>query len=261
MKNKTQIYPLIFFCCIGILFGCTKKSILTLPIVTTSMVTEISDTSAKCGGTIISDGGTKIIARGVCDASRGICYADEAQNDIDSSGTGSFSITITGLDNNAPYDMVAYATNSVGTAYGKTTFFTTLSKPICGASDATSNSIILHGYVIPHNTLLTTVVFEYGTSTSYGEIVTATQSPIRATLDPMGGFNGDTVDAPLTGLTANTKYHFRIKASSSQGTILSKDLTFMTLNTSKANDIDGNIYCNHWLTNMDGRKSKGHKRL
>jgi len=43
----------------------TSQGLATLPVLTTSKVTNISSTSATCGGNITSDGGATITARGV----------------------------------------------------------------------------------------------------------------------------------------------------------------------------------------------------
>jgi uncharacterized protein (TIGR02145 family) len=133
--------------------------------------------------------------------------------------------------------MEAYATNSAGTAYGNKVSFTTLPQPFTwGVSDIRDNSINLHGFVWPNNASALTVEFEYGTTNSYGQSVTAVQSPLIV------GTYGDSVNAPITGLTENTKYHFRVKTISSPGAIYGKDRTFMTFNSLKATDIDGNSY-------------------
>src|SRR4030043_1311730 len=44
----------------------TTRQMITLPNVTTASITEITSTSAKCGGNVISDGGAMVTARGVC---------------------------------------------------------------------------------------------------------------------------------------------------------------------------------------------------
>jgi phosphodiesterase/alkaline phosphatase D-like protein len=73
------------------------------------------------------------------------------------------------------------------------------------------------------------VSFEYGTTTKYGNTVTATQSPIA-------GNTVTNVSANISGLIMGTVYHYRIKATNSLGTTSSKDMTFKT----KVADIDGN---------------------
>ena len=70
----------------------------------------------------------------------------------------------------------------------------------------------------------TSVHFEYGTTTSYGQSVPAqTPGPILP-----AGTAAVPVSASLSGLTANTLYHFRIVATNAGGTTNGADLTFTT---------------------------------
>jgi trimeric autotransporter adhesin len=88
------------------------------------------------------------------------------------------------------------------------------------ASTITDNSAILNGTV---NALCnsTTVTFDYGLNTSYGSSITADQSPVT-------GSSVVPVTASLTGLTLNTLYHYRIVATSTQGTTYGADQSFTT---------------------------------
>jgi Fibronectin type III domain len=87
------------------------------------------------------------------------------------------------------------------------------------ATNVASFSATLNGAVDP-NGLTTSVYFQYGTAATYGS-KTASQS-----------FSGNTyqnVSANISGLTASTKYHFRIVATNSSGTYYGADRTFTTL--------------------------------
>ncbi len=97
-----------------------------LPTVTTSTVSGITSTSATCGGNVSSDGGTSVTAKGVCWSTLQNPTVGDSHT-TNGSGTGSFSSNITGLSANTTYYVRAYATNSVGTAYGEEVIFTTLS--------------------------------------------------------------------------------------------------------------------------------------
>jgi uncharacterized protein (TIGR02145 family) len=105
------------------------------------------------------------------------------------------------------------------------------------ATNITATGATLNGIVYPNN-LLTTVKFEYGTTTSYGSTATATQSPIS-------GNTSVNVSADLTGLTEDTIYHFRVVAVDSSGTTYGNDVTFSyyTVNyVDSVTDVDGNVY-------------------
>jgi len=95
-----------------------------IPIVTTNDVTDITSTSATCGGNVTSDGGASVTAYGVCwNTSLRPTIDDSKTND--GSGTGSFTSSLTGLTANTTYYVRAYATNSEGTDYGSEITFTT----------------------------------------------------------------------------------------------------------------------------------------
>lgn len=89
----------------------------TAPSVTTLSATEISYTSANCGGEVTADGGQTVIERG-------ICYSTSELPTISNnkvacgSGIGSFSSEIAGLTAGTTYYVRAYAINNVGTSYG-----------------------------------------------------------------------------------------------------------------------------------------------
>ncbi|MBC8458446.1 MAG: right-handed parallel beta-helix repeat-containing protein [Deltaproteobacteria bacterium] len=92
------------------------------------------------------------------------------------------------------------------------------------ASSVTSTSATLNGTVNP-NGASTTVVFDYGNSESYGNNVTATESPLT-------GGTAQTVSAGLAGLTPGKTYHFRAKATNSEGAGYGSDVSFTTSYTS-----------------------------
>nr|MCR4811574.1 hypothetical protein [Bacteroidales bacterium] len=103
----------------------TTSASVSLPTVTTSTVSSITSSSATCGGNVTNDGNATVTSRGVCwSTSHNPTVSDS--HTTDGSGTGSFTSSITGLSQNTTYYVRAYATNSVGTAYGNEVSFTTL---------------------------------------------------------------------------------------------------------------------------------------
>lgn len=96
----------------------------TIPAVTTAPITLVTKTSATSGGEVTSDGGATVTAKGICWSIS--ANPTTLNNPISGgSGTGSFSCNITGLSPGTTYHVRAYATNSVGTAYGVDVQFTT----------------------------------------------------------------------------------------------------------------------------------------
>jgi hypothetical protein len=90
------------------------------------------------------------------------------------------------------------------------------------ASSVEQTSATLNATVNPENREVTSCKFEYGTTTSYGSTTACVPSPGKGNL-------GVAVSASVTGLTPNTTYHFTISATSSEGTSLAADRTFLTV--------------------------------
>lgn len=95
-----------------------------LPTVSTNVVTDITASSAVCGGAISSDGGYAV-------SDKGLVWSTSTYPTIDDnsvsrgSGSSPFSATISGLAIGTTYYIRAYATNVNGTVYGEQRAFTT----------------------------------------------------------------------------------------------------------------------------------------
>ncbi|MBA3699599.1 MAG: immunoglobulin domain-containing protein [Planctomycetes bacterium] len=114
--------------------GATPSSDATLtvtigpPVLTTTAISGITPTSASSGGNITSDSGAAVTARGVCWAtSSNPTIANNTTSD--GIGTGLFTSGLTNLNPGSTYFVRAYATNSVGTAYGSQISFTAYKVP------------------------------------------------------------------------------------------------------------------------------------
>ena len=99
--------------------------VITLPTVITSSVTDVTSTTATCGGFVMNDGNATVTARGVCWSTTNNPTINDSHT-TNGTGTGFFTSSITGLTPNTTYYARAYATNSLGTAYGNEVSFTTL---------------------------------------------------------------------------------------------------------------------------------------
>lgn len=95
-----------------------------LPVVSTTIVSNITTTGATSGGDITDDGGFAITARGVCwsTAPSPTLVGDHT---ADESGTGNFQSNIEGLNIGTRYYLRAYATNENGTVVGEELVFFT----------------------------------------------------------------------------------------------------------------------------------------
>ncbi|MCX6287190.1 MAG: hypothetical protein NTY96_08745 [Bacteroidetes bacterium] len=127
------------------------------PTVTTTIITNLAQTTATSGGNVTADGGASVTDRGVCwNTSSGPTTANSHTSD--GAGTGSFTSSLTSLSANTLYYARAYAVNSAGTAYGNEVIFTTLSSSNCGSFTI---SHVTSGGVAPVNKTVT-----YGTVTN-----------------------------------------------------------------------------------------------
>lgn len=100
----------------------TFASPAVIPTLTTTAPYANDDKVIFAGGNITSDGGSAIIARGVCWSKNS---KPTIQHNLtkDGSGSGTFSSLINSFSKDSTYYLRAYATNSVGTAYGNTLKF------------------------------------------------------------------------------------------------------------------------------------------
>jgi len=218
---------------------CNKKP--TPPVVTTTSISDISQTSATTGGNVTSDGGEEIIIAGVCwSTSANTSVKDKHTND--SKVVGSFSSYLTGLTPNTRYYIRAYAHNKTGTGYGNEISFTT--SPLVGAAlttaeatSITSSSAISGGNIIADG----------GSAVSERGVCWSTSTnPTIADSHTTDGTGIGSFTSILTGLTANTTYYVRAYATNSAGTAYGNEVFFATsavyANCGTITDIDGNTY-------------------
>lgn len=101
------------------------SSPIVIPTVSTSSISTITQTGAVAGGNVTADGGAAVTERGVCWSTSSNPTTSNSKQ-VSGSGTGSFTVGITGLNPGTTYYVRSYAINSVGTAYGNNVSFTTL---------------------------------------------------------------------------------------------------------------------------------------
>ncbi len=198
---------------------------LEIPTVTTDSATFITQSSATSGGDVTSDGGAAVTARGVCwSISSNPTLADDYT--IDGSGLGTFVSNITGLSPNTTYYVRAYATNSIGTAYGNEILFTTLVEPVLPtvttdtATNITPNSATSGGNVLSDGGAFVT---------ARGVCWSTSSNPTLADNHTVDGYGTGPFISNLTGLSENTTYYVRAYATNSVGTAYGNEIIFTTL--------------------------------
>jgi len=201
---------------------------ITIPTVSTNSVIGISATTATSGGDISSDGGATVTARGVCYSKYGTPTVDSSITS-DGSGTGIYNSNMTGLTPVTTYYVRAYATNSIGTAYGSLISFTTDSihtavsgLPIVGTDIPyiTGSSYISGGYVSASG----------GSSITARGICWGTSSyPTLSGSYSTDGSGLGYFTSYLTGLSGcGTTYYVRAYATNSSGTAYGNQYTIST---------------------------------
>ena len=100
----------------------TENSCPTLPIISTTAISSITQTTAVSGGNITYSGASSITARGVCWSTTASPTVANSKT-TDASGTGTFTSNLTTLTAGTTYYVRAYATNASGTSYGNEVSF------------------------------------------------------------------------------------------------------------------------------------------
>lgn len=101
-----------------------EEATKSLPTITSTEITYITSTTAKSGGIVSNDGGAPVTSKGICwSTNENPTISNSKTNDGE--GKGAFTSTINLLNIATKYYIRAYATNSVGTAYGNQVSFTT----------------------------------------------------------------------------------------------------------------------------------------
>ena len=213
----------------GVAYG-EEKDFTTLdfdlPEVTTAPVTDITQTSAKCGGEVTSDGGTDVTERGVC-------WSTSHNPTVNShkvqagEGMGSFTCNISGLNAHTRYYVRAYAINIKGPNYGEEVDFVTGANPPTVSTGSVTNITT------------TTAMGNGNVSNDGGSDVTERglcwsthhEPTINGTHVEAGDGTGE-FTAAMTNLTANTTYYVRAYAINGVEPAYGDEVEFTTLSIS-----------------------------
>lgn len=202
-----------------------------LPIVNTSEVNSISGTTSVSGGVIIFDGGSNVIARGICwSISPNPTIGDN--HTIDAAGTGTFISRAINLTLGTTYYLRAYATNTIGTAYGLQMVFKTTSTPIIITKEVasiTSTTAISGGKVVSNDG---SIITSRGVCWSSSPNPTFTDSHTTSTLN-----NSDFI-SNITSLNPNTKYFIRAYAENTNGIAYGENISFTTKQKTQAHKVE-----------------------
>ncbi|MBO4655088.1 MAG: choice-of-anchor J domain-containing protein [Bacteroidales bacterium] len=221
-----------------------------------NIVSDVTATTASCGGYVADDGGATVTARGVCwSTSQNPTVSDS--HTTDGTGTGSFTSNITGLNGLTTYYVRAYATNSVGTTYGNQVSFTTTEALPVVTTSAVSN-ITLDNSTI--NATCGGNVTEAGAYavTARGVCWSTSQNPTVSDSHTTNGSGLGSFESSLTGLTSGSTYYVRAYAISNAGTVYGNQVSFTIPvvddkscpSASTVTDHEGNVYATVQIGNQ-----------
>ena len=236
MKRSFKIsVRVILLIGLGLCFNfCQKKS--TLSVVTTTNVTDITQTTATTGGDVTNDGGAEVTDRGVTWGSShnptiSMNYTE------DGSGTGSFTSYLTNLKANNTYYVRAYATNVQGTSYGEEISFVTGQVVLATLTTADVTSITqttaISGIDITDD--------GGGTISALGICWSTSPNPTISDNKTAAGSGTGSLVSYITGLIANTTYYIRAYAINSAGTAYGNQQSFTTLSEISASIFNSNL--------------------
>lgn len=190
----------------------TLTTLADVPVISTKEIINITSSTAVGGGNISHDGGASVILRGVCWSTDRNPSIDDNKSS-DGSGTGDFSSSISGLLPGTEYYVRAFATNSVGTGYGKEERFSTLrTVPVLTTkkvSDVTSTTAVSGGELLSDGG---SFIYERGICWS------TSPNPLISDKKSIDWGSSKVFNCNLTGLTADTKYYVRAYATNLLGT-------------------------------------------
>lgn len=175
-------------------------------VLTTNNISNIEKDTATGGGEIVSDGGNPVTDRGICWGTQVNPTINDNYISAGSTGLGSYSILMTGLNAGTLYYVRAYANNGTTTGYGTQTSFTT--KPAIPGTPMVSPI----GYPSGSGKLDISWSSLNGSSTYYDVYYNTTTTP-------PGSANGPTnilqTSCTLTGLVNYQDYYVWVKAKNS----------------------------------------------
>ncbi|MFI5091169.1 MAG: hypothetical protein ACHP7P_14035, partial [Terriglobales bacterium] len=203
---------------------------LVVPTVATGPVSQIGASEATVEGTVNPDGVSLIDCH--FDYGTSVSYGQTAPCEPAAgtiSGEQTVTAHLTGLKPGTTYHYRLQASNADEVpSYGADAEFPTLPRPSIDSatvSNLSASSADLNAQINPHS-VPTTYHFEYGTTTAYGATLPAPPAP-----EPnIGEGSADVqVTQHVEGLSENenTTYHWRVVATSKNGTTTSPDQTFV----------------------------------
>ncbi|MCP4344865.1 MAG: hypothetical protein GY795_04985, partial [Desulfobacterales bacterium] len=194
--------------------------------VVTTPVTSVTGTEAFSGGSITGTDGYPIAARGVCWSTSGDPSTDSNDGIAthETTGEGSFTISVTELSPGTTYYLRAYVSSSTKTAYGDTETFTTLAPPAVLTAGVDSVTPVTA-------TVSAEITGDGGESvTARGVCWNTAQEPDKenGAVCTQEGTGVGVFESFIAGLNPHTTHYVRAYAANSAGTSYGNELAFET---------------------------------
>jgi phosphodiesterase/alkaline phosphatase D-like protein len=185
------------------------------PTATTDAASAVGTGNAVLNGTVNANNSNTIVS---FEYGETVSYGTTTladQSPVQGVGDTGVTLGITGLATTTTYHYRVVAQNAYGTVNGTDMTFTTgVTAPTATTDAATAvgaTTATVNGTVNANNTT-TTVTFEYGLDTNYGNTVTADQGPVTGSTDTA-------VSNTLNTLAPNITYHYRVVAQNTANTM------------------------------------------
>ena len=240
----------------GTTISFTTSAAFSLPAVLTSGSTSVTQTSATLLGYVTDVGNPNYTVKGFYWVQgTGTPTASDNVETVSGTSSGSYSKSISGLSTATSYSVVAYATNTQGTATGSKYTFTTAANTYApsvttnAATGVGTNSATLNGNITDvGNPNYTEKGFVYVVGSG-----TPTTSNSKAIVS---GTSAGTYSTTLTSLSSSQLYSVRAYAINSVGTSYGATITFTTSATVTCDG--GTLYFqNHQITGINATLATG----
>ena len=200
---------------------------LAVPEITTLPLNKLTNMTAESGGNITADGGAQVTHRGVRYSATADPLIDSSSAQTnDGSGLGTYASSLSSLLGNTTYYLRAYATNSVGTAYGNLIQFTTTAAQTPGLDVYLTIDSITGSSAVGTSALLNNggaVITDKGLCYSTDKVSYQCVSSSDTTPFGIGSFK-----TKLTGLSEGTIYYVKAYGTNKIGTEYGPEVSFTT---------------------------------
>ena len=225
---------------VGLSYGEQKEFVTMekeyLPEVITNEISNVTQTTAQCGGNIKYEGEETIKARGVCWSTSPEPTIDDNCT-VDGSGVGGFISYMTELEDNTLYYVKAYAKVNDVVTYGEQKSFRTGEQQTIvttkGVTNVTVNSARCGGEITstePENIL------------ERGVCYSTTPEPDVNAFCVLGGVGDGSFTCNMTELEDNTTYYVKAYAKVNDVVIYGEQKTFTTIKDIYASDGKIGVY-------------------